>query len=111
MGEIFSANVQDIEKWRSLMKSIAEITDNTVRDFEASARTTLDWPGRDDSLAKDLRPRDKKERDGTTETGASLMLAISGISKALQVNADVIQRAQNDNNEAINDASRKTGKH
>ncbi|WP_121708669.1 hypothetical protein [Streptomyces sp. E5N91] len=111
MGEVFSADVSRIRQWQNLMSDITEITDNSVRDFEAAARACLDWVGRDDSMAENLRPRDKKEREGASETGTSLMLAIGGISRALQVNGNVIQGAQNDAHEAIRDASKSSGKH
>ncbi|GGT64251.1 hypothetical protein GCM10010207_74340 [Streptomyces atratus] len=111
MGDVFSADVSRIRQWQNLMRDITDITDSAVRDFEAEARSCLDWVGRDDSMAEDLRPRDQKERKDTTETGTSLMQAIAGISTALRVNGNVIQGAQNNASEAINDESSKSGKH
>ncbi|MGW0812777.1 hypothetical protein ACWD00_05905 [Streptomyces viridiviolaceus] len=111
MGQVFSADVSRIRQWQNLMHDITEITENTVRDFEAEARACLDWVGRDDSMSEDLRPRDQKERETTTNTGASLMQAIGGIALALRVNGNIIQGAQDDAHEAIDNASGKSGKH
>ncbi len=111
MGEVFSADVSRIRQWQNLMRGITEITDDTVRDFEAAARACLDWVGQDDAMAQDLRPRDQKERESATNTGTALMQAVAGISRALQVNGNVIQGAQNDAFDAVRDESNKSGKH
>ncbi|MGW2295918.1 hypothetical protein [Streptomyces violaceorubidus] len=109
MGEdVFSADVGRIRQWQKLMGDITDITDNVVRDFESEVRACLDWVGQDDSMAKELRPRDQKEREGATKTGTSLMEAIGGITTALNVNGNVIHGAQDDAYDAI---KKKSGKH
>ncbi|MEU6290881.1 hypothetical protein [Streptomyces sp. NPDC046988] len=111
MGEVFSADVSRLRQWQKLMGEITDITDNVVRDFESEARACLDWVGQDDSMAKELRPRDRKEREAASNTGTSLMEAIGGISRALHVNGNIIQGAQNDAFDAIKNESSKSGKH
>jgi hypothetical protein len=111
MGQTFSADVARIRQWQNIMREITNITDNAVGDYEAEARACMDWVGQDDAMAENLRPRDKEEREGVSTTGTSLTLAISGVARALQVNGNYIQGAQNDANEAISDAARKSGKH
>ncbi|MFJ7495160.1 hypothetical protein ACIQZB_28975 [Streptomyces sp. NPDC097727] len=111
MGDVFSADVSRIRQWQKLMGEITEITDNVVRDFEAEVRACLDWVGQDDSMAEELRPRDIKEREGASNTGRSLTEAVAGISRALNVNGNVIQDAQNNTFDAINNESNKSGRH
>ncbi|MFF3606789.1 hypothetical protein [Streptomyces sp. NPDC002463] len=111
MSEVFSADVSKVKLFADLMREIEAITGDAVGRFEDGARTCLDWVGRDDEMFEQLSPRDRKEREDTTKTGTSLMEAIAGISRALKVNGDIIQGAQNDVHEAIDDASRKSGRH
>ncbi|MGW2463045.1 hypothetical protein ACWEOA_36665 [Streptomyces sp. NPDC004457] len=111
MGDVFSANATAIHTWAGIMDEIAEITGHAVADFEAAARRCADWPGVDDSMAEQLRPQDAKERKGTVEAGTALMEAIGGMTRVLNLNGDIIQGAQNDAIEAIDDQASRSGRH
>ncbi|MGW3496386.1 hypothetical protein [Streptomyces sp. NPDC001020] len=111
MGNVFSANPADIHRWARIFAEIKDITDNSVREFEDAARRTAGWVGQDDSMARELGPQDEKERKGASETGTSLMEAIAGMARALNVNGNIIQGAQNDAFEAIDEHASRTGRH
>ncbi|MFJ3672578.1 hypothetical protein ACIPSE_39580 [Streptomyces sp. NPDC090106] len=110
MGNVFSASPGDIQRAARIQAEILDIVGNSVRLFHDDATRTAGWVGRDDSMARELGPRDEKERHGTEETGEALMEAGDTMARVLSMNGNVIQGAQNDAYEAIDDAS-KSGRH
>lgn len=111
MGDVFSASTGHIHRAAQIFAEIRDITDHAVGDFDAACRASSGWVGRDDSMARELGPRDQKERQGTTDTGTSLMDAVAGMARALNVNGNLIQGAQNDAFEAIDDQASRNGRH
>ncbi|MFF4792917.1 hypothetical protein ACFY2M_24795 [Streptomyces sp. NPDC001276] len=87
-----------------------DIVHNSVREFHDDAARTAGWVGKDDAMARELGPRDDKERKGTEETGAALMDAIAAMARALNLNGNIIQGAQNDAFEAIDNQASRNGR-
>ncbi|MFJ4622380.1 hypothetical protein [Streptomyces sp. NPDC088812] len=111
MAEQFTADTVAIREAARIQGQLTDLAGTCVREFVSAAARTAGWVGQDDSMARELGPRDEKERHGTEETGASLMEAIINMAGALDVNGGVIQNAQDDANEAIDDHASKTGRH
>ncbi|MFF2730264.1 hypothetical protein ACFVS9_20510 [Streptomyces sp. NPDC058008] len=111
MGDVFAASPGDIQRAARIQAEILDIVNNSVRDFHDDAARSAGWVGRDDSMARELGPRDAKEREGSEETGTALMEAIAGMARVLSVNGHVIQGAQNAAFEAIGEQTSKSGRH
>lgn len=111
MGDVFSASPGDIQRAAQIQDQIMAIVNNCVREFHDDAARCAGWVGQDDSMARELGPRDEKERKGTEETGTSLADAIAGMARVLNLNGNIIQGAQDDAYEAIDDQASRTGRH
>ncbi|MGV9914637.1 hypothetical protein [Streptomyces tendae] len=106
----FTADVPRSRQFRKIMAQIEDITKNARRQFEEDISATIDWPGQDDSTAKEYSAYDKKVRTQIVQTADGLTGGVEGIGEGLGLTGNSIQRTQNDIIDMINN-SNNTGKH
>ncbi|MFJ6016966.1 hypothetical protein [Streptomyces sp. NPDC092952] len=85
------------------MLSISTSLGAMVDDFVMDVRATRDWPGQDDSFAKEVIPQEQKERESSSETAIALSEAVYGVAHGTQVNLTAIRSNQNNILDAIRD--------
>lgn len=83
------------------MNQISALVEGLVGDFVSSANLTRDWCGENDSMAKELIPQEKKERDGSIDTGRALSEAVVGVVNGTNDNVKNILTTQGGNLDAI----------
>ncbi|WP_399895595.1 hypothetical protein ACGH7X_39720 [Streptomyces sp. BBFR51] len=111
MENVFSASPGDIRMVARFQHEIMQIARSCVREFNADTARSAGWYGHDDSLAKELGPRDAKEREGAEEAGTALSDGASGSANLLAENGGFIQGAQDDAQEAIDEHASRSGRH
>ncbi|MFJ9683470.1 hypothetical protein ACIRP2_36305 [Streptomyces sp. NPDC101194] len=103
MSDAYFAEPARIQAGLRQMFSISTSIGSMVDDFVADVRATRDWPGQDDSFAREVIPQEQKERESSTETAIALSDAVHGVAHGTSVNLTSIQSNQNNILDAIRD--------
>ncbi|GHH80323.1 hypothetical protein GCM10018793_35240 [Streptomyces sulfonofaciens] len=93
------------------IESISSLAQAMLKDFVDEVNATKHWPGEDDSFAKQVLPRELKERQGSTDTIQSIADAVVGIADGTTANLRNITETQDGNMDAIRDSGRGAGHH
>ncbi|MFD3944798.1 hypothetical protein [Streptomyces sp. NPDC058579] len=93
------AGVRQIDQISSLVQDIA-------RDFVSEVNAVRDWPGRDDSFAREVLPQEKDERETATRTAEAIAEAVVEIANGTHDNLRNIVNTQDGALDAIGSAAR-----
>ncbi|MFF3786130.1 hypothetical protein [Streptomyces sp. NPDC001933] len=103
MSDGYYAEPARIQAGLRQMFSISTSIGSMVDDFVMDVRATRDWPGQDDSFAKEVIPQEQKERESSSETAIALSEAVNGVAHGTSVNLASIKSNQNNILDAIRD--------
>lgn len=103
MSDGYYAEPARIQAGLRQMFSISTSIGSMVDDFVMDVRATRDWPGQDDSFAKEVIPQEQKERESSSETAIALSEAVNGVAHGTSVNLVSIKSNQNNILDAIRD--------
>lgn len=103
MSDGYFAEPARIQAGLRHMYSISASMGSMVDDFVVDVRATSDWPGQDDSFAKEVIPQELKERQSSSETALALSDAVNGVAHGTAVNLTSIMSNQNNILDAIRD--------
>ncbi|MFF3958380.1 hypothetical protein ACFYY1_34980 [Streptomyces sp. NPDC001890] len=103
MSDGYYAEPARIQAGLRQMYSISTSIGSMVDDFVMDVRATRDWPGQDDSFAKEVIPQEQKERESSSETALALSEAVNGVAHGTSVNLASIKSNQNNILDAIRD--------
>ncbi|MEU8543819.1 hypothetical protein AB0C52_28160 [Streptomyces sp. NPDC048717] len=109
MANVFSADTSAINAAARLHAEIGDTVARLTGEFSALVRESAGWAGRDDRMWSELYPRDVKDRADVEGACEALARGVANSAKLLNINAIVIQGAQNDALELIGDHASKTG--
>jgi hypothetical protein len=91
---------------------ISTLAQDMLRDFVSAVNLTSDWPGTNDSYAKEAIPQEKKEREAALGTGQALTDSVVGVANGTTTNLSSILSTQSGVLDAIhNSAPGSSGKH
>ncbi|MEV6160703.1 hypothetical protein AB0L71_02005 [Streptomyces sp. NPDC052052] len=114
MSDAYFADPARLRAGLRQMFSISSSIEAMVGDFVVDVRATSDWPGQNDSFAKEVIPQEHKERESSSETAIALSDAMRGVAHGTSVNLTSIQTNQNNILDAIQDhriRSTSSGRH
>ncbi|WP_405710568.1 MULTISPECIES: hypothetical protein [unclassified Streptomyces] len=103
MSDGYYAEPARIQAGLRQMFSISTSIGSMVDDFVMDVRATSDWPGQDDSFAKEVIPQEQKERESSSGTAIALSDAVNGVAHGTSVNLASIKSNQNNILDAIRD--------
>ncbi|GAA1300598.1 hypothetical protein OHU11_35980 [Streptomyces sp. NBC_00257] len=103
MSDGYFAEPARIQAGLRQMFSISTSIGAMVDDFVVDVRATRDWPGQDDSFAKEVIPQEQKERESSSETAIALSEAVNGVAHGTSVNLKSIKSNQNNILDSIRD--------
>jgi len=87
------------------IEQISRLANEMINEFITDVSSTSGWPGYDDSYAEQMRPQEKKQRDGSIDTGSSLSEAIVGVGDGTLANLKSVLGTQNGVLDAIHDSN------
>ncbi|MFJ8613711.1 hypothetical protein ACIRH0_42035 [Streptomyces sp. NPDC093675] len=104
-GDRYTADPQRLDAHTRQIAKISSLANSLGDDFISRVTATAGWTGLHDDLAKDLVPRDMKERQQTASTADALTTAILSIVRGTEANLKSIVQNQQGNLDAIHDAA------
>ncbi|MCX4402983.1 hypothetical protein OG585_03820 [Streptomyces sp. NBC_01340] len=104
-GNSYFADPARIQGGVRQIDQISTIAQEMIRDFVNEVNLTRDWPGTSDSFAREVVPQEKKERDGSADTGQALRDAIVSVANGTTENLKNILTTQGGNLDAIHESS------
>ncbi|WP_327179800.1 hypothetical protein OG599_33915 [Streptomyces sp. NBC_01335] len=93
-GNAYFAEPGRLQAGSRQIDQISALAREIVHDFVSSVNLTRDWPGTDDSYAKEVLPQEQKERKAAVETGVALSDAIVGVADGTLANLGNILSTQ-----------------
>lgn len=91
------------------IEQISRLANEMINEFITDVSSTSGWPGYDDDFAKQMRPQEKEQRDGSIDTGSSLSEAIVSIGDGTLTNLKSVLGTQNGVLDAIHDSDINSG--
>ncbi|MGW0832704.1 hypothetical protein [Streptomyces prunicolor] len=105
MSNAYSASPAALIAGTRQIEQISQLANDMINEFITDVSSTSGWPGHDDDFAKQMKPQEKKERDGSVDTGSSLSEAIVSIGDGTLTNLKSVLGTQNGVLDAIHDSS------
>jgi hypothetical protein len=93
------------------IETISTFATSMMKDFIDNVNETKTWPGESDSFAKEVQPRELKEREGSSDTVKSISDAVVGIADGTNTNLKNIVGTQDGNMDAIRHSAPGANKH
>ncbi|KPI08692.1 hypothetical protein OK074_3479 [Actinobacteria bacterium OK074] len=91
------------------IEQISRLATDMINEFITDVSATSDWPGQNDSYAKQMLPQEKQQREGSITTGTSLSEAIVGVGDGTLANLKSVLGTQSGVVDAIHDSSINSG--
>ncbi|TXC99889.1 hypothetical protein [Streptomyces sp. ISID311] len=113
MAEEYTAEPAVIQAGVRQIDAISESVGDAVKQFWSDVNTTAGWFGVNDSFAKEIKPQETQEREGSIKTAQSLADAILAVSNGTTANLKNIKNTQEGNLAAIQQSAgkRSNGRH
>jgi hypothetical protein len=105
----YYANPGVLQSGTRQIEQISRLATEIINEFITDVSATSDWPGDNDSYAKQVRPQEKKQREGAVTTGSALTEAIVGVGDGTLANLKSVVGTQNGVLDAIHDSNINTG--
>lgn len=105
----YYANPGVLQAGTRQIEQISRLANEIISEFITDVSATSDWPGQNDSYAKQVLPQEKKQREGAITTGSALSEAIVGVGDGTIANLKSVVGTQNGVLDAIHDSHINTG--
>ncbi|MCX5238300.1 MULTISPECIES: hypothetical protein [Streptomyces] len=105
MSNAYSASPPALVAGTRQIEQISQLANEMISEFITDVSSTSGWPGYDDDFAKQMRPQEKQQREGSVQTGSSLSEAIVSIGDGTLTNLKSVLGTQNGVLDAIHDSS------
>jgi hypothetical protein len=105
MGSEYSADPAQIRASVTAIDAIAALVLEIGHDFERDVKLTDDWPGEDDTFARETIPRVRKEQEGSVRTAESMFGVLLAAARGTVENLKNIEGTQAQNIGAIHDSA------
>lgn len=109
MSNAYSASPPALIAGTRQIEQISQLANEMISEFITDVSSTSGWPGYDDDFAKQMRPQEKQQREGSVGTGSSLSEAIVSIGDGTLTNLKSVLGTQNGVLSAIHDSNTNTG--
>ncbi|WP_030381576.1 MULTISPECIES: hypothetical protein [unclassified Streptomyces] len=83
---------------------ISQMANEMFGEFVADVSATAGWPGKSDSYAKQMIPKEKEQREGSIAAGEALVHALVSAGDGTIANTKSVVGTQNGVLDAINDS-------
>ncbi|WP_299531521.1 hypothetical protein [uncultured Streptomyces sp.] len=105
-GNAYYAEPGRLQAGARQIDQISALAQEIVHEFVSAVNLTRDWPGTDDSYAKEVLPQEKKEREAALDTGLALSKAVVGVADGTMSNLSNILSTQSGVLDSIRSSSR-----
>jgi hypothetical protein len=105
MSNAYSASPPALVAGTRQIEQISRLANEMINEFITDVSSTSRWPGDDDDFAKQMRPAEKQQREGSVEAGSSLSEAIVSIGDGTLTNLKSVLGTQNGVLDAIHDSN------
>jgi hypothetical protein len=86
------------------IEQISQMVTEMVQEFVTDVSETADWCGDSDSYAKQMKPKEKEQREGAISTGEALTNALVSAGNGTIANVKSVVGTQNGVLDAIHDS-------
>lgn len=104
-GNAYFADPGRIQSGVRQIDEISALAQRMVHEFVADVNRTRDWPGTDDTFAREVQPQEKTERTTVTDTGQSVSDAVVAVADGTHTNLQNIMGTQSGILDAIHDSA------
>jgi hypothetical protein len=109
MSNAYSASPPALVAGTRQIEQISQLVNEMTNEFITDVSSTSGWAGHDDSYAKQMRPQEKQQREGSVQTGLSLSEAIVSIGDGTLTNLKSVLGTQSGALDAIHGSNINTG--